>query len=141
MQHPLLWHNKKFHLRCYGLLFADMTAMLYEKCFILTAGQDYRTDVTDASCHITNLSVNKRFAGHPGQVPCDLPAEYPEAFPSACEMWASVCGAAAEFMAEQFNPNNFEFCGLDIIIDTSNNCWLVEINRCDFTCNSSIPDY
>ena len=38
---PLLWHQKKFHFRCYSLLRADMSAYLYEKGFIICAGLPY----------------------------------------------------------------------------------------------------
>lgn len=81
------------------------------------------------SCHITNLSVNKRFPGHPGQIPCDLPVEYPDIFPSIAEMWREIALACTEFMKEQSNPNNFEFYGFDVILDQNRQCWLIEINR------------
>ncbi len=74
----MLWNSKKFHLRCYGIILANMTPLVYEKCYILTAGMDFQTHDTNPTSHITNLSVNKRFPGHPGQIPCDLPIEYPE---------------------------------------------------------------
>lgn len=51
--------------------------------FILTAGYDYHTDDTESRRHITNLSVNKRLPGHPGQIPCHLPTEYPEVRPNS----------------------------------------------------------
>ena len=75
---PMLYSGKKFHLRCYGIILANLTPILYEKCYVLTAGRDFQTETTEMSCHITNLSVNKRFPGHPGQIPCDLPVEYPD---------------------------------------------------------------
>ena len=59
-------------------MMGDGAALLYRKAFILSAGLDFAYADDDARRHITNLSVNKRFAGHPGQVPCDLLAEYPE---------------------------------------------------------------
>lgn len=78
---PRLWQGKKYHYRCYSLLQANMSVYLYSKVFILTAGLDYipsdSTDtspsvVPETSRHITNLSVNKRFKGHPGQIPYDI---------------------------------------------------------------------
>ena len=68
----------------------DITGYIYDHAFILTASLDYNsTDTTDSSDsdsssileytkHITNLSVNKGTAYHPGQIPCNLPIEYPE---------------------------------------------------------------
>ncbi|CAM9655530.1 unnamed protein product, partial [Ectocarpus fasciculatus] len=126
---PLLWKGKKFHLRCYSMIMADLTALVYEKCYILTAGKDYQTDTADISSHITNLSVNKHIPGYPGQVPCDLPTEFPEAFENVCKLWESVVSAASDFMKEQQNENNFEFYGIDVIVDVDQKCWLIEINR------------
>lgn len=78
VQNPMLFNGKKFHFRCYSIMMADSTALLYEKGFILTAGLDYDTSSTDPMTHITNLSVNKRIPNHPGQIPCDIASEYPE---------------------------------------------------------------
>jgi len=74
---PLLREGKKFHFRCYSLLLGDMTAWVYPQAFILTAGSDFDMTNADSTKHITNLSVNKQFKNHPGQIPCHLPAEYP----------------------------------------------------------------
>lgn len=57
---------------------ANGTAHVYQKAFILSAGLDFDYADADVRKHVTNLSVNKRFVGHPGQVPCLLPQEYPE---------------------------------------------------------------
>ena len=89
LKSPSLYNNKKFHFRCYALMTGDITGYIYDHAFILTASLDYNTtDSTDSdssSCsvleytkHITNLSVNKGTADHPGQIPCNLPIEYPE---------------------------------------------------------------
>ncbi len=93
---PLLIRNKKYHFRCYSLLFGDMSAYVYSNAYILTAGIDYSCSMpTSANCneslpsvfnagnvdlrqHISNLSVNKHLPGHPGQIPCNLPSEYPQ---------------------------------------------------------------
>lgn len=81
-----------------------MTAFLYEKAFLICAGLDYcdpdpdlvlagdsrntcsdNTASTESSgrrlCdmnrHLTNLSINKAMAGHPGLVPCLMTTECP----------------------------------------------------------------
>ena len=74
----MLWRGKKFHFRCYSLLQADMSTFIYQKAYILSAGLDYDINDEDSRKHISNLSVNKRIPGHPGQVPCDLLLEFPE---------------------------------------------------------------
>lgn len=59
-------------------MMADGTAMVFQKAFILSAGLDFDYKDDDVRKHVTNLSVNKRFEGHPGQVPCDLQEKYPQ---------------------------------------------------------------
>lgn len=79
---PLLWHSKKFHFRCYGVIFGDMTGYLYEKCYILCASNDYNNvdlNINDKQ-HLTNLSINKKSPNHPGQVPCWISNECPQVF-------------------------------------------------------------
>lgn len=63
----------------------DFRGYVYEKAFILTSGIEYEVPNTvhslnadDMRRYITNLSVNKHFAEHPGQIPCHLTKEYPE---------------------------------------------------------------
>jgi hypothetical protein len=60
------------------MLRGDMSGLVYKKAFILTSGMDYDEVDDDVRKHITNLSVNKHFANHPGQIPCFLSIEYPE---------------------------------------------------------------
>lgn len=55
----------------------DFSAYVYSKAFILTAGLDFDHADTDMRKHVTNLSVNKKFVNHPGQIPCALDKEYP----------------------------------------------------------------
>ena len=44
-------------------------------------------------------------------------------------MWSAVVGAAHPYMQQQLSPLHFEFFGVDVIADTSGQCWLVEANR------------
>ena len=74
---PILLNGKKFHFRCYSLLLGDMSAYIYDQAFLLTAGFDFDLADADVTKHITNLSVNKKFKNHPGQIPCQLASEYP----------------------------------------------------------------
>lgn len=131
VQKPLLFRGtKKFHFRCYSVLFATLRdSLLYQNCFILTAGLDFDTQTTDLRKHVTNLSINKRFPNHPGQVPCHLPSEYPSVYAQIQDIWSDVTQAALPFMSQQKNPNNFDFYGIDIIADECGGCWLIEANR------------
>jgi len=137
---PLLFQGKKFHFRCYSLLRADMSALLYQNAFILTAGYAYHpsadgtaagdaVDAMDVHKLVTNLSVNKRIAGYPGQLPCHVPTEYPELHDRICLMWKSVALAVRPFMQKQKCRDHFEFYGIDVVADEQGRCWLLEVNR------------
>ena len=155
VNNPLLFRGKKFHFRCYSVMTAGGAALVYRNAFILSAGLDFDYKDDDMRKHVTNLSVNKRFAGHPGQVPCNLQNEYPEVFGVQTvvsieivenypflilillqvyveikRMWTAVVKAAMPYMQEQGSARHFEFFGIDIIADTAGQCWLVEANRC-----------
>lgn len=121
---------KKFHFRCYSLLRANMSGWLHEEAFILTAGLDFdKSDDADIRKHITNLSVNKRFANHPGQVPFKICEEYPLQWEGMKQLWAQVCEAVTPFMAQQRSGHHFDFFGIDIIADEGGKVWLIECNR------------
>ena len=75
---PLLWNGFKFHFRMYTILKADMSTYLYCKAFILTAGLKYDSRSDDIQKQITNLSLNKRIQGHPGQIPINMREVYPK---------------------------------------------------------------
>ena len=76
---PLLYKNKyKFHFRGYTMLTATFQTYIYQKAFVLTSGLDFSYDISDQRRHITNLSVNKHFSHHPGQVSCNVANEYPQ---------------------------------------------------------------
>lgn len=62
----------------YALLTGCMSTFIYVKAFILTAGVKYDCDDDDVHKHITNLSVNKKLHGHPGQIPVNMKEAYPE---------------------------------------------------------------
>lgn len=92
---PLLVDGRKFHFRCYSWLGGDMSAQVYRHAYILMAGVPYAAATSpgtaatnsggaysvagvDLRQHVSNLSVNKHIAGHPGQVPVDLQERYPQ---------------------------------------------------------------
>jgi Tubulin-tyrosine ligase family len=73
----MLWKGHKFHFRMYAMLQGNMRSFLYEKAFLLTAGLKYDCSSDDVNKHITNLSVNKKLPGHPGQIPVNIKETYP----------------------------------------------------------------
>eukprot|EP01034_Spumella_vulgaris_P021945 gene21945-28025_t len=107
----------------------DMSALVYQKAFVLTAGLDFDYADEDQRKHVTNLSVNKRFANHPGQIPVDLVQTYPEIYRKIANIWRAVTEAAAPFMCRQSSARHFEFFGMDVIADEQGDCWLIEANR------------
>eukprot|EP01038_Epipyxis_sp_PR26KG_P009454 gene9454-12738_t len=129
IRNPLLLNGKKFHFRCYSAMMADMTCYVYQKAFLLTASLDYDCNDDNVRKHITNLSINKRYMNHPGQIPCNVAIEYPQVYEQIKKLWSAVVTAASTFMKYQTNKNNFEFFGIDVIADTDGHCWLIEANR------------
>lgn len=130
VNNPMLWNGfKKFHFRCYTMFTADFTAFVYQEAFALTASDDFNYDNDDTTRHITNLSVNKKYPNHPGQIPVNVMIEYPTIFNGIKSLWADLVNAAVAFMSHQKSPNFFEFFGLDVIADESCKCWLIEVNR------------
>lgn len=102
VNNPLLFRGKKFHFRCYSVMTAGGAALVYRNAFILSAGLDFDYKDDDMRKHVTNLSVNKRFAGHPGQVPCNLQTEYPEVLVcvNICKCCAQILTACISFVTE-----------------------------------------
>jgi hypothetical protein len=80
IRNPILFHGRKFHFRCYALLRGDLQPFIYRRAYILAASKPYSMSDSDDLTHLTNLSVNKHVDGYPGELPCCLPEEYPEAF-------------------------------------------------------------
>ncbi|RYG68782.1 hypothetical protein EON64_04380 [archaeon] len=121
---PLLYQGRKFHFRCYALLMGDMAAYLHRHCFILTSSLPYNPLEPCTSSeqyasrlrmHVTNLSINKKFTGHPGQIPCNLPADYPDVFLRLSSLWAEIVQAARPYLRCQRSRRHFDFYGLDVV--------------------------
>ncbi|KAJ1427693.1 tubulin-tyrosine ligase family-domain-containing protein, partial [Ochromonadaceae sp. CCMP2298] len=129
VNHPILFKGKKFHFRCYSAMMGDGSALVYQKSFILSAGMDFDYKDDDMRKHVTNLSVNKRFKGHPGQVTCNMPIEFPEIYIEVKKMWGAIVDAAYQFMSKQRGGQHFEFFGIDVIADSAGACWFIEANR------------
>lgn len=64
----------------YTIITGTLESFLYEKGFILTAGIDYDCYTDSVNKHITNLSINKKIEGYPGQIPVNVCKEYPEVY-------------------------------------------------------------
>lgn len=142
VQRPLLLQGRKFHFRCYALLKGDLAAYLHEYCFLLTSSLDY--DMT-SSCatspasfddyasqlrrHVTNLSINKKYPHHPGQIPCLLSREYPMLWSKLKLVYGTLVQAVHPYMAEQRSSLHFDFYGLDLIADEDGELHLLEVNR------------
>jgi hypothetical protein len=139
----MLYNNKKFHFRCYAMMTGDFRAFLYQDCFILTSSLDFHTGTSSSNSgqddyaaysaslrrHVTNLSINKKYGGHPGQIPCSLLASYPTILSQLRSLWRDLVQAIAPYLSAQRSKDHFDFYGLDVIADTSGNCFLLELNR------------
>lgn len=129
VENPLLYCGKKFHYRCYACIFGDMSSYIYSHAFILTASNEYnKNNANEILTHITNLAVNKKSKSHPGQIPVDLEL-HPIIFANIINMWSNLVTAAIPFIQYQNSKYHYDFFGIDIIVDTNNDVWLLECNR------------
>ena len=80
---------------------ADFTAYVYQEAFALTAAGDFNYDDEDDARHITNLSVNKKYHNHPGQIPVNVMADFPAVFDGIKSLWTDLVNAVVPFMAHQ----------------------------------------
>ena len=82
------------------MFMADFTAFVYQEAFALTASSDFNYD-DDVTKHITNLSVNKKYPNHPGQIPVNVMIDFPSIFDGIKNLWSDLVSAATPFMSYQ----------------------------------------
>ena len=148
---PSLYKGRKFHLRCFGLIKADMFALVYKDAFLLAANEPFTLDLPGRSLddddddevgvgggwgsqrwcetHLSNLCMNMHSSKCEGQVRVSLPTAYQEAWPKICRLWAEMARAAGPCARRQVSAHHFEFYGFDVMLDAEGGAWLLEVNR------------
>ena len=136
VRRPALWRNRKFHVRVFVTIRADLSALAYRKGFIYSANEEFNfaedTANVDgaAQVHLTNYATNKHHPQYPGAYPCDFIDEYPKAWPRILDLVRSLVDASALCLKRQPCAGGFEFLGLDVMLDRDETVpWLLEVNR------------
>lgn len=138
---PMLWNNKKFHVRMYWLVTSSKKYYLWNRGKIITARDDYiNKDHSNKNIHDT----------HMGSTPTDL--WFPNDLPK---------GANVKLIYEQFNEvtdyigrmfitkmetypeskYSFDVFGIDFLITNNNKVYLLEINGHNVSYSPATTDF
>ena len=134
---PVLYRDRKCHVRVYGLITADGKAYCHRRCFLHVANDTFSNDLRD-EVHITNCCANSHNpAKFAGEILADLGGEN-EHVVSLQEFSSSIHQALGTFVKET-RPfiqggeanNGFEYLGLDFILSYKGDepiAYLLEVN-------------
>ena len=143
IERPLLVRNRKFHIRTYVLALGSLQVFVYQDMLVLTATEPYtNAPLSHTHAHLTNTAHQ---VSHPDFNPDDcvfsldeLPnissSKLPDGFVSTIKTKINTLvgelfdAYKGEFAVFQPLPNCFELYGLDFMIDTELNTWLLEVN-------------
>lgn len=124
IDNPLLFQGKKFHLRCYLFVATAGVWSLYPDAKILTAGAPYKKgNYTSSLIHDTHARTtpaNYFFRQEFSQ------EEQKRIWPSVEFIAESV--AACPFAGYPDADVSYDVLGLDILVDDTWHCWLLEAN-------------
>ncbi|KAK5044826.1 hypothetical protein LTR84_010364 [Exophiala bonariae] len=144
---PLLldaYGQRKFHIRTYVLAVGALKVYVYREMLALFAALPYQPpskaediDLLDLSQHLTNTCFQDE-STKSSSVHAFWGLEFPETMPETkerifeqiCEITGDVFEAAAREQMVHFQtlPNAFEIFGVDFLVDTDANIWLLELN-------------
>ncbi|GFH51855.1 hypothetical protein CTEN210_08330 [Chaetoceros tenuissimus] len=167
LPNPLLFDGFKFDLRLYVLVtsFTPLEAFLYREGFARFGSRKYTNltdDMSDLQMHLTNSSIQKNFSQdlkgtHPSSdagvdggdnkvriswlwnrlKPLGVDVE--EIWEQIKKLCIKTLIATADEIPHQ--PNSFELFGFDIILDSSERPWLIEVNSCPALSRESELDF
>ena len=145
--------NRKFHIRTYVLAFGALKVFVYKEMLALFAPKTYQSPSTedeaqklDTRVHLTNTCLHREGVSNPEASVVtfwDLPSRPPSsspghpntswknaAFAQICAATGTLFEAAAREQMIHFQtlPNSFEVFGVDWMVDTTGNAWLLEVN-------------
>jgi hypothetical protein len=186
VNHLALWKGRKFHIRTYVVVSADLGVYIHRKAFLHIANKMFARaggSEGDDEVHITNCCANsgnkQAFAGeividdltNPAPYPgtgnentnwnlnnktaasgdssssisvCENPTtnnnnnnnggvsdgdiSFATGFKDMCSILSSLIDAAAPFLEAQTSQRNFEYMGVDFMIDENGRAWILECN-------------
>ena len=167
LPNPLLFDGYKFDLRLYCLVtsFTPLEAFLYREGFARFGSRKYTNltdDMSDLQMHLTNSSIQKNFSqdlkgAHPSS---DAGVDGGDNKVRISWLWSRLkpLGVDIEEVWEQIKklciktlivtadeippqPNSFELFGFDIILDSNERPWLIEVNSCPALSRESELDF
>ena len=141
---PVLYGDKKCHVRVYGLFTADGRAFVHRKCFLHVANETFLAgNFQQDSVHITNCCANShdktKFAG---EICADLTLE-DESQTTDCGRpivpladYHDSIAASVAHLAENAFPflkggevnGGFEYLGMDFILSKGGKAYMLEVN-------------
>lgn len=156
IQRPLLYEGCKFDLRLYLLLVSvdPLEIYLYKDGWMRMATHPYSLqDLGDQFCHLTNVSVQKKALGGPGQSFMPLDCAW-KVMQDAGLCVASVQQSIDGLLMESFEllaratrekygdgsnqEGGFLVLGADVLVDTLGHPWLLELNHSPQTFTSEM---
>ncbi|CAI2376333.1 unnamed protein product [Moneuplotes crassus] len=149
IERPLLINKRKFDIRVWVLLTADLKLHFFKEGYLRTSCEDFSLESNDISktyVHLTNNAVQK-FSENYGQFEDgnqlsfqDFQEYIDEHFPDSeinvqdnlvSRMKRCIITsfkAAEDHLFQENKRSQFELFGYDFIIDENFECWLIEIN-------------
>jgi tubulin---tyrosine ligase len=137
--------NKKFHIRVYVLAVGALKVYVFKEMLALFAAKPYRPplqdtagETIDLAGHLTNTCFQEETTRESSVYGFwELDDEAASRNDWKCNVWEQICAvtgeifeaAAREQMVHfQTLPNAFEIFGVDFLVDTELNVWLLELN-------------
>ncbi|KAJ6166695.1 hypothetical protein N7470_002142 [Penicillium chermesinum] len=116
--------NRKFHIRTYVLAAGALKVYVFKEMLALFAAKPYCApheeddEVKDLARHLTNTCFQEGGSSNEA------------VFSQICAVTGEIFEAAARGMMVHFQtlPNAFELFGVDFLVDSSGNAWLLEMN-------------
>ncbi|KAG8423592.1 hypothetical protein J3458_000479 [Metarhizium acridum] len=133
---PLLFDDRKFHIRTYVLCTGSLTVHVYKHMLALFAAKTYSSpwqSPDDIESFLTNTCLQESPNENSVRRFWDLPLPQTQLsgiFEQICSVTGEVFEAAARAMPVHFQtlPNAFEVFGLDFMVDEGGKTWLLEVN-------------
>lgn len=133
---PLLFDNRKFHIRTYVLCTGSLKIHVYKHMLALFAAKAYSApwqSPDDIESFLTNTCLQDSPNENSVRRFWDLPlpeTQLSGIFEQICSVTGEIFEAAARAMPVHFQtlPNAFEVFGLDFMVDEDGNTWLLEVN-------------
>ena len=144
LEEPLLLRGRKFDIRCFALISsADPLAVwMHEEYYLRISAKPFDLEVLDLNTHLTNFSISKYVPKEPDEPFPErmlsrqefkefLLAEFgPGTFEQLEHRFREILAASAKAAAPSLTPRPgaFELLGVDLMVDSCLQPWIIEFN-------------